>query len=111
MALAAGENKVAVAQLLNMGSQLRLDILLWVFGDLLKLVDGHDTRLVRMGEVLENFIQRIFRSVDIAQLHIKGRHARDGVETEFAADGFNGLNEQRGHLSAAGQKGFVYLTS
>ena len=111
VALAAGEDEVAVAQLLNMGPQLRLDILLGIFGDLLKLVDSHDARLVCMSKVLENFIQRIFRAVDIAQLHIECRHTRDRVEAEFAADGLDGQNEQAGHLAAAGQKGFVYCTS
>ena len=111
VALATGEDEVAVAQLLNMRSQLCLDIFLRILSDLLKLVDSYDTRLVRMGEVLENFIQRIFRSVDVAQLDVESRHARDGVEAEFAADGLDGLNKQRCHLSAAGQKGFVYLAS
>lgn len=48
VALASGEDEVAVTQLLNVRSQLRLDIFLRVLGDLLELVDRHDAWLICM---------------------------------------------------------------
>lgn len=48
VALASGEDEVAVTQLLNVCSQLRLDIFLRVLGDLLELVDRHDAWLICM---------------------------------------------------------------
>lgn len=48
VALASGEDEVAVTQLLNVRSQLRLDIFLRVLGDLLELVNRHDAWFICM---------------------------------------------------------------
>ena len=94
-----------------MGSQKCFNILFRIFGYLLELVNGHNARSVGLGQVLKNFIERIFRALYIPQLNIESRETRNGVETEFPTDGFDGLDKERRHFPAARQEAFVYFTS
>jgi len=81
----------------------------YVFGNLLELIDRYDARLVRMRQILENLIERIFGPLDISQLHIESGKIGDGVEPEFPADGLNRLNEKSRHFTTARQECFVNL--
>ena len=56
---------MAIIYFLNMCPQQSLDILFRIFSDLLKFVDGNNTGFIGFGKINENFIQRIFGSVDI----------------------------------------------
>ena len=66
MFLATGENEVTVVHLLYLPSQQSLNILLRVFADLLELINGYYAGFVRILQILENLLQRIFRLFNIA---------------------------------------------
>ena len=109
VAFAPGKDKMAVLRPLDVSPQQSLYILLRIFGNLLELVNRYDARLVRMSQILENLIERIFGPLDISQLHIESGKIGDGVEPEFPADGLNRLNEKSRHFTTTRQECFVNL--
>ena len=97
-----------------MSPQQSLYILLRIFGNLLELINRYDAKLVRMRQILENLIERIFGSLDISQLHIESGKIGDGVEPEFPADCLKILILDYGILQPAvclpdDGKGFAYV--
>ena len=74
---------MAVLRPLDVSPQQSLYVLLRIFGNLLELVNRYDARLVRMSQILENLIERIFGPLDISQLDIESGKIGDGVEPKF----------------------------
>ena len=109
MAFAPGKDKMAVLRPLDVSPQQSLYVLLRIFGNLLELVNRYDARLVRMSQILENLIERIFGPLDISQLDIESGKIGDGVEPKFPADGLNRLNEKSHHFTTARQECFINL--
>ena len=108
---AAGENEIAVAELLDMSAQKSLDILLRILRNLLELIDGNNTGPVRIGQIPENLLQRVFGMFDVAQLDTEGRHSAYGIEPEPSTDRLEGADEEVDHLFALWQQGLVYLAA
>ena len=61
VALASGKNEVRVGTFLYMRTQYGFHIFFRITGDLLELVNGHQTGFVRRFEIREKFLQRYLR--------------------------------------------------
>ena len=65
MPFATGKNEMAIPYFLNVSTQQGFNILFRIFGDLLKLVDRHDTGFVSRFQITKNLIQRILGTIYI----------------------------------------------
>lgn len=63
MLLAASENEIYVRQELDVGAQQCLCATFWIFGYLLKLIDGDIDSLARLLEIFEDVLQRFLTLV------------------------------------------------
>ncbi len=94
-----------------MRAQQSLHVFLWIFGNLLELVNRDETRAVCLFEILEYLLKRQFGARYVAKTKVESRRSCYGVETELSAYGFQRTYERRHHLLALGQHRFVYLSS
>lgn len=82
VAVAAGEDEPAVVHRLDIGSEEGLDVLFGVFVNLLEFVDGENAGEIGLFQVGEDFSEREFGGVDVAELDVEGGDARDGIVGE-----------------------------
>src|SRR5690554_5171051 len=64
--LATGKNETGIVALLYSGTKECLHVLRAIVANLLKFIDGHDTRFLGLVKVLEDFIQRGLHGLDVA---------------------------------------------
>lgn len=79
VAVAAGEDEAAVVHRLNVGAQERFHVLFRVAVDLLEFVDGEDAGEVGFFQVVEDFPEREFGSLDVTELDVEGGDSRNRV--------------------------------
>lgn len=82
VAIAAGEDEAAVVHRLDVGAQERFHVLFRVAVDLLEFVDGEDAGEIGLLQVGEDFPEREFGSLDVAEFDIEGGNSRNWVVGE-----------------------------
>ena len=100
MTLAAREDEISIAALLNISSENGLHILLRIIAYLLELINGNDTffiGLLRTGKYLILCIERIR---NITQRKIKRWGIGNRIVTEAAIDRLQGVNHHSHHLGS-----------
>ncbi len=82
--VAAGEDEAAVVHRLDVGAQERFHVLFRVPVDLLEFVDGEDAGEVGLFQISEDFPEREFGGLDVAEFDVEGGNSRDRVVGETA---------------------------
>ena len=67
MPLASGKDEMGIVAMLHVSAQDSFHIVFRIICDLLEFVDGYDAGLVRLFQIMEYFIQRSVRRLDVSQ--------------------------------------------
>lgn len=100
--LAAGEYESRIGTFLNVSTQNGFHVLLGIPGDLLKLVDSHQTGLVGSFEVGEQLLQRHFRPANLPDTDVEYGLSGDGIELESRTQGGDSREKSLCKLPAFG---------
>ena len=109
MPVASGKNKTTIAHLLNVGSQQRLHVILWIIAYLLEFVYGYDARLVCIFQKTENFFECCLRPAYITKFEVKCRDSGDRVISETTIQRLQHPDKQVHHLFPLRSQTGVYL--
>lgn len=104
---ASGEDELGLLALLDFAAQQGFHVFLFVGADLLEFIDGDEAGFVGCFEVVEDFVQRGLRGVDVAQADVETGFAGDAVQFEADAQGAHHLEEAFGQEGFAGFEFFV----
>ena len=102
VALASGKNEVRVGTFLYMRTQYGFHIFFRITGDLLELVNGHQTGFVRRFEIREKFLQRYLRLAYLPDTDVEYGLSGDGIELESRTQGGDSREKSLCKLPAFG---------